>query len=141
MTSRDKKIPSANFLKESNFVANSSAFSEMRQMLLNFLLLSFQINRVIDETKPMSRNILSLMKSKDAIHWEFIRDVVDCSAYENAVEKIGMQYPDLIIDDEDLIWVQRTAMNNATNYHDSNYITFHRMKAFRRYIYADNVRR
>lgn len=99
------------------------------------------INRVIDETKPMSRNILSLMKSKDAVCWEFIRDVVDCSAYENAVEKIGMQYPDLIIDDEDLIWVQRTAMNNATNYHDSNYITFHRMKAFRRYIYADNVRR
>lgn len=92
------------------------------------------INRVIDETKPMSRNVLSLVCSVDAIHWEFIRDVVDCSAYENAVEKIGMQYPDVVIDGEDLIWVQRTAMNNATNYHDSNYITFHRMRGFRRYI-------
>lgn len=92
------------------------------------------INRVIDEAKPMSRNVLSLIVSDDGIHWEFIRDVVDCSAYENAEEKIGMQYPDVMIDNEDLVWVQRTAMNNATNFHDSNYITFHRINGFRRYI-------
>lgn len=93
------------------------------------------VNRVTDVTKVMSRNVLSLVTSDDAIHWEFIRDVVDCSAYENAEEKIGMQYPDLMIDGEDLIWVQRTAMNNAKNFHDSNYITFHRLNGFRRYIY------
>ena len=93
------------------------------------------INRVIDDAKPMSRNVLSLITSNDAIHWEFIRDVVDCSAYDNAEEKIGMQYPDLLIDGDDLVWVQRTAMNNATNFHDSNYITFHRMCGFRRYLY------
>lgn len=93
------------------------------------------INRVIDETKPMSRNVLSLVTSSDGIHWEFIRDVVDCSVYENAEEKIGMQYPDLLIDGEDLVWVQRTAMNNATNFHDSNYITFHKISGFRRYLY------
>ena len=92
------------------------------------------INRVIDDTKPMSRNVLSLITSDDAIHWEFVKDVVDCSDYENAEEKIGMQYPDLTIDGEDLLWVQRTAMNNAANYHDSNYITFHRMYGFRKYI-------
>ena len=92
------------------------------------------VNRVIDEKKPLARNVLSLVYSKDAIHWEFIRDVVDCSAYENATEKIGMQYPDMIIDGEDIVWVQRTAMNNAVNFHDSNYITFHRMRGFRRYI-------
>lgn len=92
------------------------------------------VNRVIDPQKPMARNVLSLVVSEDAIHWEFVRDVVDCSAYENATEKIGMQYPDLMIDGEDLLWVQRTAMNNATNFHDSNYITFHRMRGFRRYI-------
>lgn len=92
------------------------------------------VNRVIDEKKPMARNVLSLVVSEDAEHWEFVRDVVDCSAYENATEKIGMQYPDLIIDGEDLLWVQRTAMNNAANFHDSNYITFHRMRGFRRYI-------
>lgn len=93
------------------------------------------VNRVIDEKKPMARNVLAFVVSRDCIHWEFIRDMVDCSAYENATEKIGMQYPDILIDGEDLVWVQRTAMNNATNFHDANYITFHRMRGFRRYIY------
>lgn len=42
-----------------------------------------------------------------------------------------MQYPDMIIDGDDMLWVQRTAMNNARNFHDSNYITFHRLENFR----------
>lgn len=92
------------------------------------------INRVVNPQKPMARNVLSLVYSEDAIHWHYVQDVVDCSDYENAVEKIGMQYPDLAIDGEDLVWVQRTAMNNATNFHDSNYITFHRLCGFRRLI-------
>ncbi len=92
------------------------------------------INRVIDKNKPMSRNVLSLIQSKDAIHWDFVRDVVDGSGYDDAAEKIGVQYPDVLINGSDLLWVQRTAMNNATNYHDSNYITFHRLHDFRKYI-------
>lgn len=120
------------FYKVVDFMGGLTKFSIVYDEVSRYYLAL--INRVIDETKPMSRNILSLMKSRDGIHWEFVRDVVDCSAYDNAVEKIGMQYPDVVIDGEDLIWVQRTAMNNATNYHDSNYITFHRIKAFRRYI-------
>lgn len=99
------------------------------------------VNRVIDETKPMNRNVLSLIKSKDAIHWEFVRDVVDGSGIETSTEKIGVQYPDMLIDNEDLIWVQRTAMNGAVNPHDSNFITFHRLCRFRSYICVDDIRR
>ena len=120
------------FYKVIDFMGSLTKFSVTFDPVSGYYLAL--VNRVIDERKPMARNVLSFVTSKDAIHWDFIRDVVDCSAYENATEKIGMQYPDLIIDGEDLVWVQRTAMNNATNFHDSNYITFHRMRGFRRYI-------
>ncbi len=120
------------FYKVIDFTGGLTKFSiAYDEILEQYIAL---VNRVIDETKPMSRNVLSLTRSTDAIHWEFVCDVVDCSAYEDATEKIGMQYPDLLIDGEDLVWVQRTAMNNATNFHDSNYITFHRMCDFRKYI-------
>ena len=125
-----EKAPS--FYKVIDFMGGLTKFSVVFDQVTG-LYIAF-INRVIDETKPMARNILSFVTSSDGFHWEFVRDVVDCSAYENATEKIGMQYPDLMIDGEDLVWVQRTAMNNATNYHDSNYITFHRMCGFRRYL-------
>ena len=35
------------------------------------------------------------------------------------------------IEGEDIIYLCRTAMNNANNFHDSNYSTFHRIKNFR----------
>ncbi|MBE6762720.1 MAG: exo-alpha-sialidase, partial [Ruminococcaceae bacterium] len=49
--------------------------------------------------------------------------------------KIGFQYVDFEIEGDDIIYLCRTAMNNAHNYHDANYSTFHRIKNFRDLIY------
>ena len=128
----DRPEKQLEFYKVIDFMGGLTKFSIVYdEVTKQYLAL---INRVIDEKKPMSRNMLSLITSGDAVHWDFVRDMVDCSAYEESEEKIGMQYPDLLIDGDDLIWVQRTAMNNAANFHDSNYITFHRMREFRKYI-------
>lgn len=79
----------------------------------------------------MSRDVLSLTKSRDGEHWELVSDLMYYHNGQESGQKVGVQYPDMIIDGDDMLWVQRTAMNNARNFHDSNYITFHRLENFR----------
>ena len=55
-----------------------------------------------------------------------IFDYRDCSPW-----KVGFQYVDFEFDGDDIIFLCRTAINNANSYHDSNYSTFHRIKNFR----------
>ena len=51
-----------------------------------------------------------------------------------SIELTGSQYPDWQFDGEDIICLVRTAYDGAHNFHDSNRITFHRIKNFRRLI-------
>lgn len=44
---------------------------------------------------------------------------------------IGFQYADWLIDGDDMLVVSRTAWTGAPNYHDANFITFHRVWSFR----------
>jgi hypothetical protein len=49
--------------------------------------------------------------------------------------KIGFQYVDWLFDgDNDIIFVSRTAYAGAHNYHDANYMTFHRLKNYKKYL-------
>ncbi|MBQ7725771.1 MAG: exo-alpha-sialidase [Clostridia bacterium] len=92
------------------------------------------VNRVADPEHVMGRNVLALTTSKDGLVWRTVCDLVGTDIGGENYAKVGVQYPDALIDGEDLVWVQRTACNSAANFHDSNYITFHRFKNFRRYI-------
>ena len=84
---------------------------------------------VYDEKKKYARNLMSLLRSKDLDHWETVCDLHD--RRDADMNDIGFQYADFIFDGDDLIYLCRTAINGANNYHDSNYITFHRIKDFR----------
>jgi hypothetical protein len=57
--------------------------------------------------------------------------------------KHGFQYVDWLIDGDDIIAACRAAyddgMGGAHNYHDANYLTFHRIANFRRLTMADSV--
>lgn len=89
-------------------------------------------NKVINIETPNQRNILSVMISKDLIIWEEADILFD---YRNmSSEKIGFQYIDFVIADQDLLYLSRTAFNNADSYHDSNCITFHKIDNFRKYF-------
>lgn len=92
------------------------------------------INQVTNPENANQRSVLSLTSSTDLRHWEvssvILRDEEDEA---NLVEtaKTGFQYVDWLFEGDDLIAVSRTAYNNAANYHDANYLTFHRIENFR----------
>lgn len=86
------------------------------------------ISRRIDESKT-ARNLLSLVCSVDCEHWETVCDLID--RRNDDPQMVGFQYIDFEIEGDDIIYLSRTAMNNAKNYHDANYSTFHRIRNFR----------
>ena len=75
------------------------------------------------------RNLLSLLASRDLIHWDVICDLFDDR--DGDPKQVGFQYVDFEMEGEDLIYLCRTALNGANSYHNSNYITFHRIPGFR----------
>lgn len=63
--------------------------------------------------------------------FENVHRIVDLS--HGDPRYVAAQYPSCIIDGNDLLVVSRTAWNEADSYHNSNYITFHRVQDFRQY--------
>lgn len=76
-----------------------------------------------------ARNLLSLMVSDDLKNWNVACDLLDyrhCSQND-----VGFQYVDFEFEGDDIIFLCRTAINGAHNFHDSNFSTFHRIEGFR----------
>lgn len=81
------------------------------------------------------RNHLALAVSSDLRSWRVVKSViVDESGLteEDSLRLTGFQYADWQFDGDDLIALVRTAWRGAVSFHDSNRITFHRIKNFRR---------
>jgi len=85
--------------------------------------------RIDCEERVGGRNLLSLLASDDMENWRVLCDLMD--KRDEPMEKVGFQYVDFEFEGDDLIYLCRTAINNAHNFHDSNYQTFHRIKNFR----------
>ncbi len=69
------------------------------------------------------RNIMSIYVSEDLENWEFVKDLIN---YEDLPKlSVAFQYPSVVLDDC-LHVLSRTAFNHASNFHDSNFITYHR---------------
>ncbi len=87
------------------------------------------ISRILNPENAFSRNLLSLMCSSDLTNWSLVTDLID--RRDEDPKAVGFQYVDFLIEENDLIFLCRTAMNQAHNFHDANYQTFHRLKNFR----------
>ena len=78
-----------------------------------------------------TRNTLALVCSPDLKRW-IVRSIV---LHHPDREKHGFQYVDWLFEGRDIIAVSRTAyddgLGGAHNYHDANYMTFHRIENFR----------
>jgi hypothetical protein len=102
-------------------------------------LASIVLERHRAENPGGIRNALALTYSENLTNWT-IRSVL---LYHPDVVKHGFQYVDWLFDGEDLIAACRTAHDDdqggAHNYHDANYLTFHRWKNFRTLTMADSV--
>lgn len=77
------------------------------------------------------RNTLALTSSKDLRNWIVERIIL----HHPDVKNHAFQYVDWLFEGEDIIAVSRTAyddgLGGAANYHDANFITFHRIRDFR----------
>ncbi len=87
------------------------------------------INRITRQDAPAARNVLSLSTSEDLVHWQVHADLIDYRDSDPGL--IGFQYPDFQMVGDDLLALSRTAFNGAHSFHDSNFITFHRISNFR----------
>lgn len=78
------------------------------------------------------RNTLVLISSDNLIDWSINDTILTC---ENP-SLFGFQYVDWVFDNEDIVFVSRTAWRDSTGLpprqHDANYLTFHRMVDFRK---------
>ena len=84
------------------------------------------ISRITSDEQPYARNLLSLMESQDCESWVLKEDLLDYS--QEDPKKVGFQYVDFEIEGDKIIWLCRTAMNGAHNFHDANYQTYHVIK-------------
>lgn len=79
-----------------------------------------------------TRNTLYLLSSVDLAHWQKRAIILQS---DNA-SKHGFQYVDWKFDGKDIIFASRTAYDDyaggADNQHNANYLTFHRIKNFRK---------
>ena len=78
---------------------------------------------------PYGRRTLVMAVSKDFENWDTAYTVADVKNTPDC-----FSYPSWIFDGEDILLVSRTAYNGATNQHDTNMITFHKIKNYRQYI-------
>ncbi|MFZ4261499.1 sialidase family protein [Sphingobacterium sp. HJSM2_6] len=85
-----------------------------------------------DRSPSTFRNVLMLRKSKDLTDWVDVKIILE---HEDVIYH-GFQYVDWLIENDDLIFLSRTAYfdgnKKAKNNHDANYLTFHRIEDFRK---------
>lgn len=89
-------------------------------------ILSFDFQ---DMDKHDVRNCQSLLRSKDLTHWEVVKHLHDYRDQDPM--KTGLQYSDFIMEDEDILYLTRTGLNEPSSFHNSNYCVFQRLKNFR----------
>lgn len=88
-------------------------------------------NLVTNPATPAMRTVVGLCVSDDGFSWRTAKVLFDYSGLSPA--EVGMQYQHFIIDGDDILWLSRTAFNQAANFHDANCQTFHVIENFRNY--------
>ncbi|HRE82650.1 MAG TPA: sialidase family protein [Opitutaceae bacterium] len=85
------------------------------------------------------RNVLMLTSSSDLVTWKEHGAVLRWreGTLMPSQGKVGFQYVDWQFDGDDLVAVSRTSWGGR-NYHDANYMTFHRVQRFRTFTPEDS---
>lgn len=98
-----------------------------------------EVRQFVREWNMCPRNTLSLHASADLLTWTHGRTLLEDDLglpYVESMRKTGFQYADWVFHGNDILAAVRTAYRGAHNLHDSNMITYHRVRGFRRAIGA-----
>ena len=117
-----------------NFHGNFSKFTIRFDAETNYYY--SLVCRVTQKAEHKQRNCLTLTRSKNLDDWEIVRDILNFqdNGWPEDLKKVGFQYVDWIFDGDDILFLSRTAINNAHNFHNANYLTYHRLESFRDYL-------
>jgi hypothetical protein len=95
------------------------------------------VNHQQHPPEQYNRNRLTLVSSPDLVTWTHRKILLDDNLEgdrERSIKYTGFQYVDWIFDpanDGTILYLSRTAYDGAHNFHDSNRITFSRIRDFR----------
>ncbi len=96
------------------------------------------VNNIVNPEILRQRNYLSLAASEDLLTWRLVKTVLADDqglSAEDSAAQTGFQYVHWHFDGDALMYIVRTAYDDAHDYHDSNRITYHRLSD-----YADVLR-
>ncbi|MDR1525616.1 MAG: glycoside hydrolase [Tannerella sp.] len=125
--------PQTGFVKfpggSKKFVIRYDEISGRYWMLTNYVSPAFR-----DKDPAGVRNEQALCSSNDLKNWDIHRIVLE---HPDIIHH-GFQYVDWLFEEDDIIFVSRTAFDDegggAKNNHDANFMTFHRIEDFRKLI-------
>ncbi len=86
---------------------------------------------------PTQRNIVAMYYSDDLIDWTFGATLISDNSLimpELSAQNYGYQYPDFLIDGNNILLLVREASGTTTYFHDANFITYYTVNDFRRFI-------
>lgn len=115
-----------------DFIGGHSKFTLRRDPATGWY---FVLTNYTEKEPFANRSILKLAASKDLLRWFDLGVVLrDESGLEPEMSGMltGFQYVDWQFNGDDIIYLSRTAYLGAHNYHDSNRITFHVIRNFRK---------
>lgn len=78
------------------------------------------------------RTVISMAVSKDLHKWKVVKRLFDYHQMDRAM--VGLQYPDWDYDGDDIVMLLRLGFNQADSHHNSNCISFTRIRNFRSII-------
>jgi hypothetical protein len=119
-----------------DFVGGARKFSiRYDEISGHYLTICNMISKGFEDMNAGSvRNTLAIKSSSDLKQWNVHRILLQ----HPDVKKHGFQYVDWQFDGKDIIYLSRTAYDDefggANNYHDANYLTFHRIKNYRKLL-------
>ncbi len=88
-------------------------------------------NEQIPDICP-KRTVLSMAISDDLRTWRVVHRIYDFRDRDSRA--CGFQYPDWVFDGDDILMLTRVGYNMADTHHNSNCITFKRIRNFRQYF-------
>lgn len=139
LISISKNGKKASFNKETGFVKMPGASKKFSirydKQTDRYWALINAVDTVYKSKTPASiRNQLVLGSSADLKNWEIHKQLL----FHTDISKHGFQYVDWQFEQNDIIFVSRTAYDDAAgganNFHDANFMTFHRIENFRNYL-------